>query len=91
MPIYDYRCLDCGSLSEFLVGVGSGNRSPLCPQCGSHRLEKALSLVNPIKARERSPRRHFPGAGGGLSPDAHEIKERMRSPRPILPGRRILC
>lgn len=55
MPIYEYRCLDCGSLSEFIVGVGFGNTSLLCRQCGSHRLEKMLSLVNPIKAKERAP------------------------------------
>jgi putative FmdB family regulatory protein len=55
MPIYEYRCLDCGSLSEFLVGVGAGDRPLLCRQCGSHRLEKALSVVNSIRAKESAP------------------------------------
>jgi hypothetical protein len=39
------------------VGVGSGNRSLLCKQCGSPHLEKMLSLVNPMKAREGAPGR----------------------------------
>ena len=44
MPIYEYRCNQCGKVSEILVGVGSHNNSLACQHCGSHDLEKILSV-----------------------------------------------
>jgi putative FmdB family regulatory protein len=43
MPIFEYRCLDCGNVSEFLVGVGDGEVRLQCTGCGSGRLEKIFS------------------------------------------------
>ena len=42
MPIYDYRCNQCGKVSEVLV------RSPhadgvKCPVCGSQTVERIIS------------------------------------------------
>ena len=44
MPIYEYRCNQCGKVSEILIGVGSDENSPSCQHCGSHDLEKILSV-----------------------------------------------
>lgn len=41
MPIFEYRCRDCGKLSEHLVF--SGGDAPVCTTCGSANLEKLLS------------------------------------------------
>lgn len=58
MPIYDYRCIDCGNISEFLVGIDfEGAKSLTCKQCGSPRLEKVLSASHLSKAGKRTPGR----------------------------------
>jgi len=44
MPIYEYRCIQCGKVSEILFGVGPDNDSLVCQHCGSHDLEKILSV-----------------------------------------------
>ena len=41
MPLYEYTCKKCHSDFELLV---RGDQKPICPQCGSQRLEKQLSI-----------------------------------------------
>jgi putative FmdB family regulatory protein len=42
MPIYEYRCGACGSVSEYLVRLG--NDEPIeCKQCGSRKISRVLS------------------------------------------------
>jgi len=41
MPIYEYVCDECGHPFEALV---FGAERPKCPECGSSKLEKQLSL-----------------------------------------------
>jgi putative FmdB family regulatory protein len=44
MPIYEFRCNQCGEVSEILVGVGSDDEVFICKHCGSNDLEKILSV-----------------------------------------------
>ena len=44
MPIYEYRCNQCGKVSEILVGVGFDDEVFTCKHCGSSDLEKILSV-----------------------------------------------
>ena len=44
MPIYEYRCNQCGEISELLVGVSSGREILTCKYCGSSDLNKILSV-----------------------------------------------
>lgn len=46
MPLYEYTCDDCGSVSEHLVGVGGDQPAPKCLSCGSDKLEKLISIVS---------------------------------------------
>jgi putative FmdB family regulatory protein len=41
MPIYEYRCQQCGHSFELLLRDGSVAR---CPDCGSTSLDKLLSV-----------------------------------------------
>lgn len=41
MPIYDYTCSECRLDFERLV---LGGRVPACPECGSEKLERRMSL-----------------------------------------------
>ena len=43
MPIYEYRCKDCGKISEFLIGVGQEHLEIKCNFCKSKKLEKIFS------------------------------------------------
>jgi putative FmdB family regulatory protein len=46
MPIYEYKCKNCGKITEFLEGVGQGNVDKVCKHCGSKQLEKIFSKSN---------------------------------------------
>ncbi|MFA4984902.1 MAG: zinc ribbon domain-containing protein [Candidatus Omnitrophota bacterium] len=43
MPIYEYRCRECGKTNEFLVGVGSDKAEIRCSFCKSTKLDKLFS------------------------------------------------
>jgi len=45
MPIYEYRCKACGSVSEYLVGVGGGEPVQ-CKTCGSEEMNRILSAAS---------------------------------------------
>ncbi|MBN2123068.1 MAG: zinc ribbon domain-containing protein [Deltaproteobacteria bacterium] len=57
MPIYEYRCESCGSVSEYLVGMG--NDEPIaCRQCGSRDMNRILSASSfALQSSERLPGR----------------------------------
>lgn len=48
MPIYDFKCRDCGSVSEILVR-GMDGKGACCRECGSENLEKLISSSYMIK------------------------------------------
>jgi putative FmdB family regulatory protein len=42
MPIFEYQCKECMTVSEFLIGIGS--KEPIaCKTCGSLEMERVLS------------------------------------------------
>ena len=66
MPIYEYRCEECGSLSTFLVLKQEGF-APACNKCGSTRLTKLISRVARVRSdEERLERMADPSNLGGL-------------------------
>jgi len=40
MPIFEYRCEDCGNQFEAIL---IGEQKPECPKCHAHNLQKELS------------------------------------------------
>ncbi len=44
MPIYEYRCAECGERFELFVRSAAGQTAPTCPRCGSPKVQKAISL-----------------------------------------------
>lgn len=43
MPLYEYRCRDCGHRFEILQRLGEGAEGLECPRCGARQLEKQYS------------------------------------------------
>jgi putative FmdB family regulatory protein len=43
MPIYEYRCRDCGRLTSVFTRSVSAEADAECKNCGSRKLERALS------------------------------------------------
>jgi putative FmdB family regulatory protein len=43
MPIHDFRCRECGHVSEFLLSHSSENNKPFCQSCGSRDVERLMS------------------------------------------------
>ncbi|TET58328.1 MAG: zinc ribbon domain-containing protein [Dehalococcoidia bacterium] len=53
MPIHDFRCLECGKVSEVLV---RGTEQTLrCPDCGSANLERLISSSYVVKTGSQAP------------------------------------
>jgi putative FmdB family regulatory protein len=44
MPVYEYRCTECGEKFEKLVRSFTQQVIPTCPKCGSTGVNKAVSL-----------------------------------------------
>lgn len=49
MPIYDFRCLDCGEVTEFILPSVSAIMDSACSACGSRNLEKLISAPSLLK------------------------------------------
>lgn len=44
MPMYDYKCLDCGKESLIVVTLKEHERGEVtCPSCGSKKLQQLFS------------------------------------------------
>jgi len=53
MPIYDFRCRDCGRVSE--VFLRDSSQTARCPGCGSDNMERLISAAYMIKTETRAP------------------------------------
>jgi putative FmdB family regulatory protein len=52
MPIYEYRCLDCGRKSVFVTLSIKSKLLPKCKRCGSEKMEKIFSRVAIFRSEE---------------------------------------
>lgn len=43
MPIFEYKCVDCGKSFEVLQLAGKAGGEINCPACGGSKLEKLIS------------------------------------------------
>jgi len=67
MPIYEYRCEDCGKISEFLLIRTDDASGIQCKRCKSKKLSRILSRVRVIRSEEsRLESLADPSRWGGL-------------------------
>jgi len=55
MPIYDYKCRECGKVTE-IISLGADD-SRTCPECGSRNLERLISAPALLKNTASVPGR----------------------------------
>ena len=67
MPIYEYRCDDCGKISEFLLIKSEETFTPQCKRCKSKKMARVLSRVRVVRSEEsRMESLADPSKWGGL-------------------------
>lgn len=66
MPIYEYRCNDCGKIAEFQMKISDPHPVD-CPACGHAALKKIMSLPA------------FQLKGGGWYADAYDGKSNRKA------------
>jgi len=52
MPIYEYRCSECGRRSSFLILNLKDPFSGVCSHCGSLKLERIMSRFATVRSEE---------------------------------------
>ena len=43
MPLYEYRCPDCGETFDKIVRFSESDKTPVCPSCGEKNAQKLIS------------------------------------------------
>lgn len=43
IPAYDYKCKNCGKITEFFHSIKKDHIDEPCPHCGKRRLQKIIS------------------------------------------------
>ena len=53
MPIYEYRCADCGKRpSIFFLSFATVEAAPACPECGGQRLTRLISRTAQVLSED---------------------------------------
>ena len=63
MPLYEYLCEECQTVTEWLVGVGSGSEDPVCGECGSAAMRRMLSTFAAHNGSQSAPDSSAPCCG----------------------------
>ena len=56
MPIYEYRCEECGHRFEVIQRLGEGADGLACPGCGAPELERMFSTFAAAAPEGSAPR-----------------------------------
>jgi len=64
MPIYEFRCLGCGHVLEFLK-LKKEAEEMKCPKCNSEEVERVLSVVSVSKSLSGKTSSTVKSCGGG--------------------------
>ena len=57
MPVFEYKCAQCGLITEFLENVRT-KKTRTCTHCGGTKLEKQFSVFSPGVKQGQSKRCH---------------------------------
>jgi putative FmdB family regulatory protein len=54
MPIYEFKCRECGKVSELRIPMHSESKNAVCQHCGSHEMEKLMSVPSLVGGKGES-------------------------------------
>ncbi len=63
MPMYVYKCKDCGQVFEKLVAVSSAHETQPCKHCSSKNTEKQIASLSSFSKKGGD-------SGGGCAPSS---------------------
>jgi putative FmdB family regulatory protein len=46
MPVYEFKCSDCGQVFEVMGKYEEREKAHTCPGCGSEKVTQAISLFS---------------------------------------------
>ncbi len=52
MPLYDYKCTDCGTQFTLLMGVVAEGPNETCPHCGSGQVSRLISRFSRLRSED---------------------------------------
>ena len=52
MPLYDFKCEECGRRFTQLIGVTSDSKEPRCRHCGSSKARKLVSRFARLRSED---------------------------------------
>ncbi len=85
MPIYEYRCRDCGRVSSFLLLRADEPFTPRCRHCRGSSLERLLSRVNVRLSEEtRFERLADPDLAGLDEKDPASLARALKKMGPLM-------
>jgi len=63
MPIFDYKCRDCGNVFEVIAFRSEESNKPCCDKCPSENVERKLAVpatywISGENSASVSPKRH---------------------------------
>ncbi len=61
MPIYEFKCGQCGKVSEIRIPLLSEAQDAVCKNCGSREMEKMISVPSLIGGKAESHERRCCG------------------------------
>ncbi len=79
MPIYEYRCADCGRTTTILTLRVSEETSPRCERCGGNRLARLMSRFAMLRSDDQRLDALTDNAGGVDEDDPRSVSRWMRS------------
>jgi putative FmdB family regulatory protein len=65
MPIYEYRCENCGKVFEKLTKACNRDEEMECPVCGSKETRRIFSVFGVSGSDSGGGESHGPSCGGG--------------------------
>jgi putative FmdB family regulatory protein len=70
MPVYEYKCQECGKVSEYKMSVQS-DRIPACAGCGSSSMKRLISVPNIATRKSEAPQMRCCGQNEACSEQKH--------------------
>ena len=67
MPIYEYKCADCGATFQALRKMSQADQPIACPKCGSDHTDRALSLFAAFSRSSSGAMASVSGGGSACS------------------------